>query len=155
MSCIGVASSNGLLLGYLEVPRRLRPLWPTTQLQVTHSWYWKLHLVTRIIHLGLCFPHYLAISLRNCLRICIYLRKLLLFQASILPLTWPLISANSPHIPSFVLLFPPPSLSDPPVLAPHPLSLSIYYYLSYFPFLGEPHPVPYSVPNFSGSVDSS
>ena len=50
MCCLG---NN---LGYLEIP--LEPLWPTTQLDVTQSWYRKRHLVTRECQLGLCLPRF-------------------------------------------------------------------------------------------------
>lgn len=38
------------------------PLWPTTQLIITQSWYWKLHLVTRDGQMVLHFPHCLETS---------------------------------------------------------------------------------------------
>lgn len=45
VSLWGAAYSLGNILGYLGIP--IGPLWSRTQLYVTKSWYWKLHMVTR------------------------------------------------------------------------------------------------------------
>ena len=42
----------------------MRPFWPTTQLDVIHPQYWKIHLVTRDILLGLYLSYYLAVLFR-------------------------------------------------------------------------------------------
>lgn len=57
------AYSLGNSLGCLEVS--MGPLWHTTQLEVTHSWYSELHLVTREVQLGRCLPHYFEILFRS------------------------------------------------------------------------------------------
>jgi hypothetical protein len=46
-------------------------LW-TTQLDVTQSWYWKLHLVTRDVHLVFFLPSRFHL---DCLNICIYFQE--------------------------------------------------------------------------------
>ena len=70
MGCADVVFSHGALLlvcgeqpvytslanslCYLGIP--VGPLWPTTQLEVTQVWYWRLHLVTRAVQLALGLP---------------------------------------------------------------------------------------------------
>lgn len=67
------------------------------QLYVMQSQQWKLHLVTRNGWLGLCLPHYLAISLTY---ICICSKQ----ASTVFGFhKWSLILAVSPHIPSLLL----------------------------------------------------
>lgn len=40
------------------------PLGPIAQIDVTHPWHWRFHLVVREIYLGLYLPHYLVIPFR-------------------------------------------------------------------------------------------
>jgi hypothetical protein len=76
VSCVSAVCSNGALLSgcteqtlVLATARVIRwfpwdPLKSTIQLNVTQFWYWKLHLVTRDVQLGLYLPHYLVVSFR-------------------------------------------------------------------------------------------
>ena len=47
------------------------PLWPTTQLNVSQSWNFRLHLVKSGGQLGLCLPNYLSICYMAF--ICVYM----------------------------------------------------------------------------------
>lgn len=89
MNCMDIVFSHRVLPSVLEsnlvlatawlfgVP--MGPLWPITQLDVTHSQYQKVYLVTEDIQQGLSpSPHYLAISLDSLYK-CVYFRKILLY----------------------------------------------------------------------------
>ena len=90
-----VIYSLGSSLGGLGIP--MGPLWPTTQL--TQIQYRKLCLVARNGQLGLCPPITCQFHL-DCLHICIYFRRFLLYYVSIVPLKYPLSLALSSHISS-------------------------------------------------------
>lgn len=122
----------------------MAPLWPTTQLNVTQYWYWKLSLETRDSQLGLSLPHYLKTSLglpsyilgsfhftrfpyqpSNSPQFCLSLRSLLLFT-------------GSSHFSSF------PYPIHPETLLPLPREISNLC-----------SPVPSSVSNLPGSTGYS
>jgi hypothetical protein len=67
MRCVGVAFNSGALRSVCgEQPIILSTVWefPTTHLNTTQSWNWKLYLMTRDGQLKLCLALYLVISLR-------------------------------------------------------------------------------------------
>lgn len=70
-----VCRKKSLFLGnvslcYLVVP--MGYLCTTTPLNVTQLWYWELHLFTRDDLFGLCLPHFLIISFRSPLCLCMF-----------------------------------------------------------------------------------
>lgn len=48
-------------------------LWSTTQLDIKHSWHWKIHLVTRYLHL--VSVYFIWWSYLDCFHICIYVSQ--------------------------------------------------------------------------------
>lgn len=63
MALLSVCGEQHIVLKTASIELPMGLLWTITQLDVAH-WYWKLRLVTTDAQLGLCLPHYLAISLR-------------------------------------------------------------------------------------------
>lgn len=136
VSCVGVVCSNGALLSVCEEqPAVLAtasvvwgilvgPLWPTTQLDATKSWYQKFCLM---ISWNACLSHYLAISFR----IPLYMYIFQVYFYCIMFSYYPFISAVF-LILLPITLSPFPSSLDPPIPAPPPCS---HTYLFYFPFV--------------------
>lgn len=58
-SFFGKSHRPGKSLGCLGI--LMEPLWLTTQLGVTHFWYRKFHLATRVVQLGIFLPRYSVI----------------------------------------------------------------------------------------------
>lgn len=117
----------------------MRPLLPTTQLDVAQFYYKKLHFLTRDGQLGLHLQIIWWFYFGH-LYICMYFRKLLLYWIPTLPLSWPLILVVPSPIPSLLLPFFPLSTSSS-CSNPQPSHLPITIYsislsrdIYFFPF---------------------
>jgi hypothetical protein len=131
-------------LGCLGVP--MRPFWPVTWLDITHSQYsgfflffvfWFFFLVMRNVQLELCLPVFCFVLFPlfylGHLHICRHYRKYLLHLVSIWPLKLPLVLAIYPSLH----FLPHWTLPSPPFIwttysSPHPYP-SILYILFPFP----------------------
>lgn len=98
-------------------------IWQRTQLDVTHSWYWKLTLVKR--ELGCCFPHYLLTSFR-----------LSSYTYALQETSTVLGFCTAPQM-ALSLAIPP---QFPPSVPFQAFSKSTHNYLFYSPFLGRSLP---------------
>ena len=86
----------------------------TTQLDVTLSHYWKLHLITRYGQLGLCLPHYLETPLGS-LHIFLEVSTVLGFHSTpqmplnflLLPTYLPVPVSSAPSLSIKFILCPP------------------------------------------------
>lgn len=130
-------------LGCLRIPTG--SFQPTSQIEVTQSWYQMLSLVRRTVQLDISLI--ICLFYLDYIPISIYSRKLLLCQISILLLKWPLIQL-------YLLVFLP-SLTHQflPIQ-----SCTIHSQLSIlFPvYLSAPlTPGPYSVPNICSPLNYS
>lgn len=129
----------------------VRPFWPTTQLNITHSCYRKHNFVTRDIQLWLCLLHYLVISFRLsssiCICVCIYVYLHTDIDRYKYRYIWSFYCTRCPYYPSngppvlavshLITQFPPSIPSFPPFLFnPYPsihthLAQSLTLYLSF------------------------
>lgn len=143
----GAVYSLGNSLGHFGVP--MGPHWLRAQLDITHFWYWKFHLVAREVQLGLYIPIPWQFCL-YCLHIYIYDSTILFFYTT--PQNTPLFQSSLPVLPPSTPS-PLPLLTRPSCSSPRP----IYNHLFYFPFLGRSlySPVSFSMPAFCDSLDCS